>query len=210
MWATMAFHGFPEEFQRRFAVTALGHKAFDHLALVVHGPPKLVCLAVDLHENLVQMPLPMCPWPHPVHPSAADLSRKHRTEPVPPEPNGFVADLDAAFMQQILHIAERKRKPHIEHHVKANDLRGCLEVPKRTVFCHSETLRDRPARLKQVSPDSAKSPHVVSFTAKSGPTWDRPFFARAGGATGVKRRMEDGLRYAGVFMNSKKIITIPA
>ncbi len=152
----MTFHGFPQEFQRRFAVTALGHKAFEHLALVVHGPPKIVRLAVNLDENLVEGPLPMCPWPHPVHPSAADLGRKQRTKSMLPEPNGFVAELHAAFVQQILDIAKPKREPHIEHHVKANDLRGCLEVPKRTVFCHSQTLRDRPARLKQVSYDSAR------------------------------------------------------
>ncbi len=55
----VSFHGFSEEFQRRFTVTPLGHIAFEHLPLVIHGPPKLVRLAVNLHENLVQMPLPV-------------------------------------------------------------------------------------------------------------------------------------------------------
>jgi hypothetical protein len=151
----MALHGFPQEFQSRFAVTALGHKAFKHLALVVHGPSKRVRLTVDLQENLVEVQLPMCPWPHPVHPSAADLSREHQTEPVPPKPYRLMADVDAAFMQKIFHIPQRERKPHIHHNSQADDLGARLKITKGGTFCHPATLSTRPARLKQVSSDSA-------------------------------------------------------
>jgi hypothetical protein len=44
-------------------------------------------------------------------------------EPVPPEPYGLVTDLDAAFMQKILDLAQRKRKPDIQHHREADDFR---------------------------------------------------------------------------------------
>jgi len=55
----IALHGIPEEFQRCFAITPLCGIAFQHLTFVIHGSPKNVRLAVDLYENLVQVPLPV-------------------------------------------------------------------------------------------------------------------------------------------------------
>ena len=52
-------HGFPEEFQRCFAILALRHIAFQQFSFVINCTPKLMRLAVDLHENLVQVPLPV-------------------------------------------------------------------------------------------------------------------------------------------------------
>jgi hypothetical protein len=37
----MAFHGFPEEFQCSFAISALGDIAFQHLAFVINGSPEI-------------------------------------------------------------------------------------------------------------------------------------------------------------------------
>ena len=39
-----------------------------------------------------------------------------------------MADIDAAFVQQIFHISKRKRKPDVHHHRQADDLRARLEV----------------------------------------------------------------------------------
>ena len=39
----------------------------------------------------------------------ADRRGEHRTEPVPPEPHRFVADIDAAFEQQIFDLPQRQR-----------------------------------------------------------------------------------------------------
>jgi len=39
-------------------------KALQHLTSMIHGPPRIMRLAVDLHEYLIQMPLPVCPRPH--------------------------------------------------------------------------------------------------------------------------------------------------
>jgi hypothetical protein len=55
----MAFYGFPEEFECRFAIPALRNIAFKHFALAINCPLKVMGLAVDLHENLVRMPLPV-------------------------------------------------------------------------------------------------------------------------------------------------------
>jgi hypothetical protein len=54
-------------------------------------------LAVDLHENLVEVPMPVRESTHPIAPFTADLSGEHWPEPVPPKPHGLVADGDAAL-----------------------------------------------------------------------------------------------------------------
>ena len=59
MRSTKAPHYFSEEFQCRFAIPALGNIAFQHLTFVIYGPPYVKGLAVDLHENFVQVPLPV-------------------------------------------------------------------------------------------------------------------------------------------------------
>ena len=41
-----------------------------------------------------------------LNPFSSDLGGEHQAEPVPPKSNLLVADLDAAFVQQILHISE--------------------------------------------------------------------------------------------------------
>ena len=60
-------------------------------------------------------------------PVSSDLSGKHRAKPVPPKPNRFVADIDAALVQQILDISKRKWKPDIHHHRQADDLGDVLK-----------------------------------------------------------------------------------
>jgi hypothetical protein len=128
MWAAMAFHCFPEEFQGSLGITALCDKAFEQFPFMIHSPPKIVRLAVDLHERLVQVPLPVCPRPHSFNPSAADLSGKHRPKSVPPKPDGFVTDLNASLVQQIFDIAKRKWEPDVQHHCKADVLGARLEI----------------------------------------------------------------------------------
>ena len=58
----------------------------------------------------------------------ADLRREPRTEPVPPGANRFMADIDAAFVEQIFDLPQRKRIPDIHHHGQADDLGGRLEI----------------------------------------------------------------------------------
>ena len=74
-------------------------------------------------------------------------------------PYPFVADIDATFMQQILDVAKGKWKPNVHHYRSADDLGGRLEVAKRGAFCHGRTLNSRPARLKPVSSDRARTAH---------------------------------------------------
>jgi hypothetical protein len=102
----MAFHCFLEKFQCCPVITALRNEALQDFPFVIRSPPKIVRLAVDLHEYLIQMPLPVCPRPHSINPFPADLSGKYWAKSTPPKPNGFVADIDTAFVQKILNIAK--------------------------------------------------------------------------------------------------------
>ena len=133
-------HGFPEEFQRRLLVTGLCHKAFQHFALVIHRPPQIMPLAVDLHENLIKVPSPAA-RPHTRNPALADLSSKHRAKAPPPVPNRLMSDIDATLMEQVFDVPQREWKPDVHHHRKADDLRARLEVAKRAAFSHAQTLR---------------------------------------------------------------------
>ena len=82
-------------------------KGFQHFTLVIHGPPQVMRLAVDLYEYLVQMPLPVRESTHLLDTSTANLSGEHRAKSIPPIPHRFVADVDAALVQQVLDIAQR-------------------------------------------------------------------------------------------------------
>ena len=66
--------------------------------------PKVTHIAVDLHENFVQMPLPVGPGSQPLDAVPTGLGRDHRTKPVPPEADGFVAQVNVAFMKRIFGI----------------------------------------------------------------------------------------------------------
>jgi len=44
-----------------------------------------------------------------------DLGGEHWTEPVPPQTNRLVADIDAALEQQILDLAQRQRVADVQH-----------------------------------------------------------------------------------------------
>jgi|TARA_B100001063_G_C16698828_1_gene521376 hypothetical protein len=39
-----------------------------------------------------------------------------------------MGDVDAALVQQILHIPQGQRKAHMHHHREANDLKRSLEI----------------------------------------------------------------------------------
>ena len=52
-------HCFLKEFQGSFLIAHLCDVAVQNLTFMIDGPPKIVFLAVDLHEHLVKMPAPV-------------------------------------------------------------------------------------------------------------------------------------------------------
>ena len=63
---------------------------------MINGTPEVVHLPVDFDVDLIEMPSPMREGPHVTDPFAPDLGGEHRTEPGPPQPDRFVADIDSA------------------------------------------------------------------------------------------------------------------
>jgi len=59
----------------------------------------------------------------PVHALAPDIAGERRTESVPPHAHGLMADIDPTLEEQVFHIPQRKREPHIHQHHETDYLR---------------------------------------------------------------------------------------
>jgi hypothetical protein len=87
-------HNALQELQRRSLVSPRRDQRFQDLAFVIDSPPKVAEFAIDLHEDLIQMPTPLSEAPHLRNPLVSDLCREHRAKPVPPKSDRLVADVD--------------------------------------------------------------------------------------------------------------------
>lgn len=65
---------------------------------MVDCPPEVVRLAIDLHENFVDVPPPAAGL-HTLDAAFPDLGGKLRTKAMPPISNCLVADIDTSFVQ---------------------------------------------------------------------------------------------------------------
>ena len=74
---------------------------------MVNSPPEVVGFTVNLYEHLVQMPLPIRMSTKLLNPFSSDLRGEQRSKAIPPKPHSLMADFDPAFVEQILHIANR-------------------------------------------------------------------------------------------------------
>jgi hypothetical protein len=110
----MTPHRFSHKFQCGGLTPALCDEGLQDFAFMVDGTPQIVGLPTDLHENLVQVPVRRLS--HSSRPALADLVREMSTEPIYPMPNRFVADIEPSLVEEVFHIAQRKRKSDIHHH----------------------------------------------------------------------------------------------
>ena len=110
------------EGQRCVLVPRPGDVALEDFAIVIDRAPEVDHLAIELHVHFIKMPSPLSNIPHPVHAPATDLTGKERAEPVPPQAHCLMAKVVAALEQQVFHIPQRQRKPHIQHHDLADQL----------------------------------------------------------------------------------------
>jgi len=85
--------------------------------------------------------------------SFPDRSREHWTEPVPPEPNRLVADIDAPLMEQVLDLPQRQRIADIHHHREADYLGRRVEITEGVLHCRR--LRNATHWLKPICSDNA-------------------------------------------------------
>lgn len=110
---------------------------------------------------------------HRLSPAFLDLAGEDRSKPVYPKSDAFVADINAALVQQILDISEREWKPNVHHDRQTDDLGGCLEVAEGR-FAHPKTMSWRV--LRGGSPDNALL----------APAWERFSILEAAGTRGRK------------------------
>ena len=73
---------------------------------MINGAPEIMPDAIDLHENLIQVPLPLRVLAHVRRPLRSDLAGEDWTKPVDPKTNAFVADVDPTLMQKVFDIAK--------------------------------------------------------------------------------------------------------
>src|SRR5271156_1996054 len=92
----ISLHDALQKLQRRSLAPLRGDHRFQNLAFVIDSPPEIAELAVDLHKDLIQMPTPLGEAAHVRYPAFPDLRREHRAKPVPPKPDGLMADVDPA------------------------------------------------------------------------------------------------------------------
>lgn len=68
--------------------------------------PQVMFLSSDLHEQLVQMPLPLRHLTHCFSYPFTDLTEKMAFKPFAPETDAFVANINAALTQQVFDIPQ--------------------------------------------------------------------------------------------------------
>ena len=121
-----------------------------------HGCP-LRCVGCDKHCRLGTLrcrqegaSTPSAPLRIAAHvrdPSLTNLSGEHRTKPVPPEPDGLVADVDPALGQEIFDVAQRQRVSHVHHHDQTDDLWRAVEISERIAHVPRLTQPGQPENL---------------------------------------------------------------
>lgn len=82
--------------------------------------------------------------------TATDLGREDGAETVPPEPDRLMRDVDAALMQQVLNVPQRKRVQDLHHHREADDLWAKSEVAKNAGVAHRVRLAALPVSDKRI------------------------------------------------------------
>lgn len=156
---------------------------------MIDRPPKIVGFTADPYEHFVEMPAPLRVGPHTSGTLLLDRGRKQGTEPVPPGSRRLVADIDPAFLKQILNLTQRQRKSDIHHHRQADHLGRGLEVPEG--ISHPRTLRDAFSAFKRFSLTlpaelTAQDTHLTcqcrsNFSCRSASRWQNYSLARIKG-----------------------------
>ena len=63
-WSPVSFHRFFQKDKRRLLVPGLGDVALQDFSFMIDGSPQVVLDAIDLHEDLIEVPLPLSVLPH--------------------------------------------------------------------------------------------------------------------------------------------------
>ncbi len=94
------------------------------------------------------------------------LSGKDGTEPVPPEPHGFMANVDATLEQNIFTLSKQQWIADVHHNHEADHLGRAIEITDR--IAHFRRLRNLVRRLKPIYSDNA---HRMAAKGIQFPWW---------------------------------------
>ena len=73
---------------------------------MIDGAPEVMGLSIDLHEDLIEVPLPLRDLAHEAGASDPDLAGEHGSEPVDPKPHAFMANIDSTFVEEVLNVPQ--------------------------------------------------------------------------------------------------------
>ena len=82
-------------------------------------------------------------------PPFPDLGGEQRAEAVPPKAHSLVADVDAAFGQQVLDVAQGQRVVDIQHDRQADHLGGTVEIFKRAAYLNGLRMCQATAQCRR-------------------------------------------------------------
>ena len=84
-----------------------------------------------------------------------DLGRKDRTKTVPPISHRLMAHVDPAFVKQILNIAQRERKPDVQHQRRTDNFGRGFEIAEGVGGHGADITKSQPRAQRQVFSDTA-------------------------------------------------------
>jgi len=120
-------------------ITAWLYQDVDHVAVLIHGAPQILLLAIDSKKDFVQVPNIAEPALTPLQ-----FSSIVRTELLTPESNGFIRDSDSAFGQKILDISEAQAEAMVHPDGIADDFwRETMTVIARPAVLHRTSVSVR-------------------------------------------------------------------
>ena len=133
---TLTLHQSAEEPLGGVLIAARLQENINDIAVLIHGTPKILLLAVDSDEELVQIPsiaeATLSPFQFP---------NLVWTELLTPTSNRFIRDDDASLSQQIFNIAEAQTETVVKPDSMANDFgRKPMALVTRAVRLHGRIL----------------------------------------------------------------------
>jgi hypothetical protein len=144
---------------RCFAVPMTLEKNVEHEPVFVHGPPKPMSNAIDACTHLVQMP-PGTPTGFPV----AQVFGEEGAKLDAPLAERLMAHLNAALMQQFLHVPVTQGKAVVEPNGVLDDGHG-EAVAVRFGVGHGGSAYPDPVKATQPPPDTTRRLELTSISA---------------------------------------------
>jgi hypothetical protein len=108
----------------------------DHVAVLIHGAPQLLLLAVDSNEDLIQVPVVAQPSL-----SSLQFPSMVETELLTPLPDRFIGHDDAALGEKILDVPKTQAEAMISPDRIADDLgRKTIDGVTRAIALHGTSV----------------------------------------------------------------------